>query len=134
MHASTPLVMFVGSRYLVPGRVYSDMHLKGAYFITAALLLGLVRPLTSDWANDPHTKKNETLHSLMYAGAAMMQGLINLYKEKTIVEWSYPINLYFINSCIFFYQVRRAVHGFVFLLDGWLICSLDNEDKISSER
>jgi hypothetical protein len=109
MHASTPLVMYIGSHHFMPGRKYTDMHYNGAYFISAALLLGLVRPIMSDWRGDPHTQQNETLYSLMYAMAAAMQGLINLYKEKTIIEWSYPINLYFISSCIFFYQVRLCL-------------------------
>lgn len=116
LHASTPCLVY-GTRWLFPDRKYSDIQLKGTLYITIAIIVSVSRPI--GWM---FTKIDYScaISSLFYVCAAAFQGIANLYKEKCIIEWSKPIDLYFLNSWIFIYQIFIAIvmAPFTYLLQG----------------
>lgn len=100
VHTST-LVIVLGSKWLIPGRSYSTVHLTGVKFIGSAISLALARIIIGDVVTGNHTC---IVSSCIYIIGAALQGLITLYKEKSITDWSRPINIYYLSSWLYFYQ------------------------------
>lgn len=105
LHISTPCIV-LGSRYLFPNRSYSDIQMKGVYFIAIAILMSITRPII--WMI---TKIDFScaLSSLLYVASSAIQGISVLYKEKCIIEWSRPMDIYFLSSWLFIYQTLIAL-------------------------
>lgn len=138
MHATTPSILLC-SKYIFPDRQYGPVHKQGVTIISVAIAIALSRPiifLLSDITN--RTADLQSVSSLIYVLAAALQGYSTIYKEKCIIEWSLPINVYYLSTCLFFYQflltvllsyiflIGRSVLGFVpkadmfdVVYDGW---------------
>lgn len=101
MHASTIFVV-LGSKVVFPNRRYGWAHNAGLLLMGGAVALSVLKILWYD------STENEdyfaTYSSLVYVGAACLQGLSTLYKEQALAAWSRPINLYYLSAYLFFYQ------------------------------
>lgn len=106
LHASTPCIVY-GSRLLFPDRKYSSIQLKGANVISVAVIVSLSRPISDVVTLGIHD--SNALSCILYALSAALIGFANLYKETCIIEWSKPIDIYYLSSWLFAYQCCIAL-------------------------
>ena len=107
LHASTPIIVF-GSKYVFPEREFSNVQMRGVYFIVAALVVGVLQQLWGLWVRGEE-QHHVALSSLVYLLASCLHGASSLYKERAIVDWMQQIDLHFLNSWLFFYQCMVCV-------------------------
>lgn len=109
MHAST-LFIVMASRVVTPSRSYGKLHSIGVVFISVAIFLSLFKIIYNDYyfsSND--SRWYTTKSAFLYLIASALQGLSTLMKEKALVEWSQPIDIYYLSSWLFFYQFLITV-------------------------
>jgi hypothetical protein len=104
LHTSTPCIV-LGSRLTFPNRKYSSMQMIGIGLIGLAILISLTHPVLQ-WYLSGYP--NATICSLLYVLFSALQGLTTLYKEKTIIEWSQPMDIHYLSSWLFYYQCIMA--------------------------
>lgn len=102
LHASTMFIL-IGAKFIFPTRKYSQSHKNGVMLISLAICICLVKIALNSILgdSDPIT----TVCSVVYVAAAAVQGLSTLYKEKAITAWSQPIDIHYLSSWLFFYQL-----------------------------
>jgi hypothetical protein len=105
LHSSTPFIV-LGSRYLFPNRKYSSIQMKGVALISAAVIISASRPIV--WIYD-EIDRYTAVSSLVYVSAAAVQSLGNLYKEKSLIEWSKPVDIHLLSSWLFLYQLAAVL-------------------------
>ena len=105
LHASTPFIV-LGSRYLFPYREYSDKQMNGVWLITIAILICAIRPTIWIFTDTDFLTASA---SLVYVTAAAVQSLGNIYKEKSLIEWSKPVDIHLLSSWLFLYQVGAVL-------------------------
>lgn len=117
LHTSTPFIV-LGSRLTFPDRKYSEVQMRGVVLISLAMLISLSRPVI-DIYQDKLDVKDATA-SILYAGAAALQGIATLYKEKCIIEWGRPLDIHYLSSWLFVYQfgVAMILAPLIYLLQG----------------
>lgn len=101
MHTSTFFVV-LGSKVVFPNRKYSLAHTYGMSLMGFAIFFSLVKIVWYD--STENSDFSDTWSSLVYVGAASLQGLSTLYKEHCLACWSRPIDLYYLSAYLFFYQ------------------------------
>lgn len=101
LNASTPAIVF-GSRVMFPDRTYSEIQMRGVYFITGAIAICMAEQIYSLFTSG---YGGGVSSSVVYVAAAALHGVSTLYKEKCIIEWMQPIDVHFLSSWLFFYQV-----------------------------
>lgn len=109
LHATTPSILMC-SKFVFPDREYGPTHRRGVVIISIAILIALSRPIiffVSDVSNNIATL--QSVSSLIYVLAACGQGYSTIYKEKCIIEWSLPISVYYLSTCLFFYQFLLTI-------------------------
>ncbi len=116
LHISTPFVV-LGSKWNFPTREYSVSQLRGVYLITLAVVISIVRHVVDLVVG---VNVGYALSSIFYVAAAALHGLGTVMKEKAIVEWSQPLDIHYISSWLFFYQIIVAflLSPILYLLQG----------------
>jgi hypothetical protein len=76
--------------------------MRGVVLIAIAILISTSRPLIQLLVQK--FNYNMAWSSLVYVAAAAIQGFATLYKEKSIIVWSQPMDIHFLSSWLFFYQ------------------------------
>ena len=101
LHASTPIICYM-SQLTFPDREYSALQIKGANFIALAIAISLARSVT-----DMYYQRDIkiALSSIVYVVSASIQGIGTLYKEKAVIEWSQQLDIHFLSTCLFFFQL-----------------------------
>jgi hypothetical protein len=107
LHASTPFVV-LGSRKIFPNRKYSEIQMKGVFYISFALLISISRPIYNS-IGEKNKDYSEAYSIFFYILSAATQGFASLYKEKCIIEWSQPIDIHYLSSWLFTYQFIFAI-------------------------
>ena len=98
LHINTPCIILL-SRYMFPERQYSSMQLKGTCLIGAAVLISFLK---STLVGDVSSR---TIYSTaFFVFFASLQSVSTLYKEKFLIEFSQPIDLYQLSFWLFSYQ------------------------------
>lgn len=117
LHASTPCIMFF-SRSAFPERKYSQVQMVGSVIISASIFICLSRPLIYHILG--RIGLGPVLSCVAYVLCAAFQGFITMYKEKAIIEWARPLDIYHISAWLFYYQtiVSVVLGPFIFLLQG----------------
>jgi hypothetical protein len=109
MHAST-LFIVLASRVITPARAYGKLHSLGVLFISLAIFLALFKIVYNDYYYiSPDSRWYTTKSSFLYLIASTLQGMSTLMKEKALVEWSQPIDIYLLSSWLFFFQFLVTV-------------------------
>lgn len=109
MHAST-LFIVLASRIIAPARAYGKLHSIGVLFISVAIFLSIFKIIYNDYYFiSPDSRWYTTKSSFLYLIASAFQGMSTLMKEKALVEWSQPIDIYLLSSWLFFYQFLITV-------------------------
>mmetsp|Transcript_3372 Transcript_3372/g.3540 ORF Transcript_3372/g.3540 Transcript_3372/m.3540 type:complete len:273 (+) Transcript_3372:171-989(+) len=103
LHTSTPFLV-IGSKYAFPDRKYSVLQMSGVQLISLAVLVCLIGSFTHK-----HHGSDKTASNFLYIGMAALHGLSTLYKEKSIIEWSQPIDIHYLSSWLFLYQFGVAI-------------------------
>ncbi len=104
LHISTPFVV-LGSKWNFPAREYSVSQLRGVYLITLAVVVSVLRHVIDLVVGE---NVGYALSSIFYVTAAALHGLGTVMKEKAIIEWSQPLDIHYISSWLFFYQIIIA--------------------------
>lgn len=106
LHASTPAIVF-GSKFFFPTRVFTEAQMRGVYLIVFAIVVGIVQQI---WAILTRgIDQSGLLSTLVYILAASLHGCSTLYKEKAIIEWMQPMDVHYLSSWLFFYQVLACL-------------------------
>jgi hypothetical protein len=105
LHASTLLIL-VGSRIVFPDRHYGWYHRVGVVFISIAVTCSIFKIVYYDYLynSDGEDGFIATKSALIYVFSCGLQGVSTLYKERALVDWAQPVNIYFISSRLFLYQ------------------------------
>jgi hypothetical protein len=106
LHTSTPFIV-LGSRLTFPDRKYSAIQMRGVILISVAMLISLSRPVIDIYLEKIDEK--DATASILYAGAAALQGIATLYKEKCIIQWGRPLDIHYLSSWLFVYQFGVAL-------------------------
>lgn len=105
MHANT-VSNFLLTRFIYPAREFTTWQIRGLWLIMAAILCSLARPminLITGW------RETEATCSLLYIGAACILGWSNLYKEYSVTSWKEPMDIHFLTSWLYIYQLLFSV-------------------------
>lgn len=130
LHASTPCIVW-GSRYTFPNRAYSTVQMRGVFLISLAILISISRPIIHLYYLKHYGDYADAQSSLLYVIFAALQvmhffllfifpftyisyskssqGFATLYKEKSIIVWSQPMDIHYLSSWLFFYQCIVAI-------------------------
>lgn len=119
LHAST-IFIFLASKRVFPSRTYGRLHSFGVILISVAILLGLFKIVYNDYYFSDRFGTTES--SCLYLVASALHGLSTLMKEKALVEWSQPIDVYYLSSWLFFYQfvITVAFSAVFYISEGML--------------
>jgi hypothetical protein len=108
MHAST-LFVVLGSKVAFPSRNYGFLHKVGVALISLAIIIALFKIIWNDYYYYADSQFETTKASFLYLVSSALHGLSTLLKERALVDWSQPINIYFLSSWLFLYQFLFAV-------------------------
>jgi len=116
LHVSTPVIVF-GSRIVFPTRVYSKTQMFGVKLISFAVGISLIRHISDIVEGTDFTT---ALCSVVYVLAAAVQGVGTLFKEKAIIDWLQPLDIHYLSTWLFFYQIVVSVMlaPFLYMLQG----------------
>jgi hypothetical protein len=116
LHANTPFVV-MGSRLMFDGRVYSPNQIRGVFIIAGAVFISMIRPIAKLFSEGDQAFITSSIFYGLFTG---VQGLAMLYKEKCIVEYGQPLDVYILSSWLFFYQLVMTVllSPFIYLFQG----------------
>lgn len=104
LHAST-LFILLGSRLVFPNRHYGQYHHIGVVLISIAITCSLFKIVYYDYFfNHDDSRYFPTKSAMVYVLSCLLQGFSTLYKEKALVDWAQPVNIYFLSSRLFLYQ------------------------------
>eukprot|EP01036_Dinobryon_divergens_P033968 gene33968-43881_t len=147
LYAAIPSSLFM-AKYLFPSRQYTQQHYWGVAVTASGILLSLANILwTTYFESESYTA---LLASAVYLIASAVQGISSSVKEKLIVEWHHPVNIYQYSSWLFFYQFlftvlfsilyfvgKAVVEGDVSVMEGafagWTAIFVWNTDDSSSD-
>ncbi len=115
MQAHSP-VSVLGCKYFFPDRLYTPTQIKGVWIVCVALFLGVFSAFFSPGYDDRSTVAS----SALYIACASLQGLSTLFKEKSVLEFGTPVDMYTLSSALFSYQVVFSIilFPFFYLLQG----------------
>ena len=102
LHASTPS-MIIGSFFVFPDRVYNVTQIKGVKLIGLAVAVSVIRPILDEF--NTTIDYNIATSTLLYTVASTCLGLATLYKEKCIIQWAQPLDIHYLSSWLFVYQL-----------------------------
>jgi hypothetical protein len=120
LHASTPCIV-LSSRIYFPQRTYSSYHIAGVILISLAILVAVCSKILWEvFELQQHEIMKSILSISGYTIAAALQGICTTYKEKVIIDWASPMNIYSLSSLLFFYQflVVVVIAFFYYLIEG----------------
>lgn len=117
MQSSTISVVY-GSKYIIGDRKYKDLHYQGVIYMIIAIVLALIVEIGLNFLFSQ--KKISALFPVSFLFASLFSGFVTIYKEKLLIEWSQPINIHFLSSCMFFYQalITFLISLFFYFLQG----------------
>jgi hypothetical protein len=118
LHVSTPCIV-LASQWLFPNRKYSTIQLRGVGIIGFAVFICLGRVTYYYFFSDTFAVKT-LWSSIWYVIFAALQGFITVYKERCIIAWSKPLDIYRLSAWLFYYQCMIAVvlSPLVYMLGG----------------
>lgn len=102
LHASTMFIL-IFAKFIFPTRNYSASHKQGVMLISLAIFICLIKIALNNFLGE--SDLITTVCSILYVLAAALQGLSTLYKEKAITDWNQPIDIFYLSSWLFFYQL-----------------------------
>jgi len=105
LHANTISNVFL-SKFVFPNRQFSLWQMRGVYLITAAILVSLGRPMMHLLLG---TRETEARCSLWYILSACVLGISNLYKEHCVISWKEPMDIHYLSSWLYLYQLLVSV-------------------------
>ena len=117
LHVSTPCIV-LASRWLFPDRKYSLVQMRGVTIIAVAVVMCLARPLAR--VEFDLAARDTMWSSCWYVIFAAGQGLITVYKERCIIMWSRPLDIYRLSAWLFYYQcmIGIVISPLVYILGG----------------
>lgn len=114
LHINTPCILVL-SKFMFPERKYSSMQLRGTILIGIAVLISILK---STIAGDISSR---TIYStVFFVLFSSLQSVSTLYKEKFLIEFSQPIDLYQLSFWLFSYQslFMMAISPLVYIFQG----------------
>jgi hypothetical protein len=128
LHAST-LFILLGSRFVFPNRHYGPYHHVGVVLISIAISLSIFKIVYYDYLfNHDDSRYFPTKSAVIYVLSCCLQGFSTLYKERALVDWAQPVNIYFLSSRLFLYQfvITLILSMLFYVYEG----KLSTEDEI----